>query len=236
VILGLALAMVVALTALIAATNPVPPNEADPLQREDGWVASESTRSARVARNLYDRGMDSLAKGDSHNAKILFKQALDAQPENVDAMQALGGIHYAELEYEPAARLFERCLEARPEELESYTNLAIVRLCQSDFRRAEIAVLSGLDRFDERERGPFDLILACVSEGQGRHDEEARYLELAKDRLGDGFPGMLDARWARPLHASAELQVMLDPDYIPDTDDSAADVIPPPDEPFEAAD
>jgi tetratricopeptide (TPR) repeat protein len=124
--------------------------------------------------------MQSLAQDDPETARILFKQALEAQPENVDAMLALGGIDYAEGHYDRAAPLFERCLELRPEELECYTSLAIVRLCQNDFERARNTALAGLGQIDEKNCGPLYLILACASEGLGRHEEEVLYLKQAR--------------------------------------------------------
>ena len=208
-VLALALALVLALTALVVEMQPIAPSESDPLHRDDHLAASGASRDSRVSLELYQRAVRSRDRGDIRVAKSLLKRALEAQPDNVDAMQMLGEIFYADRSYDHARTLFEHCLNARPDRMDSYANLAIVHLCQLDYDKADRVVGAGLAAVPAEQHGTLHLILACVREGQGRHGEELEHLRLAREALGDEFTVLLKSRWMQPLHESPEFQAMV---------------------------
>jgi tetratricopeptide (TPR) repeat protein len=80
----------------------------------------------RQAQKAYDKGRQAAHKGDQHAAQGFFQQAVDADPEFVEAHNELGASEVALGELPAAAEQFQKAIDIVPEHPLALPNLSIV--------------------------------------------------------------------------------------------------------------
>jgi tetratricopeptide (TPR) repeat protein len=80
----------------------------------------------RQAQKAYDKGRQAAHKGDQHAAEEFFRQAVEADPEFVDAHNELGAAEVALGELPAAAEQFQKAIDLVPEHPLALPNLSIV--------------------------------------------------------------------------------------------------------------
>jgi predicted O-linked N-acetylglucosamine transferase (SPINDLY family) len=127
-------------------------------------------RRIQAAINLHQRG-------DLHQAEGIYRQVLQDDPSNFDALNLLGVVAYQAGKFDDAVRLIRRAIEIKPDVPDFYNNLGnALRLlgkveeAVSSFRTA----LSLAPRFAEALNN-----LGLALRDQGRSDEAARALRKA---------------------------------------------------------
>jgi tetratricopeptide (TPR) repeat protein len=106
----------------------------------------------RQAQKAYDKGRQAVHKGDQHAAEEFFRQAVEVDPEFVDAHNELGASEVALGELSAALEHFQKAIDLVPEHRLALPNLSIVlaklkRLHEAgDVARRALVVLPGEPR------------------------------------------------------------------------------------------
>ena len=91
------------------ATKPAAPD--DVKGRVAGWTPRADSEAQRKAVQLYQRGSWYLLRGEYAIAAERFREALGHDPEMLDALNDLGGIHYLQKDYGRAEQLYGQILK-----------------------------------------------------------------------------------------------------------------------------
>ena len=103
-----------------------------------------SEKSRETARINYDMGIASLNKGDSREALRSLLIAVKADPNLVEAHNALGLVFHAIGKQEQALLHYQKAIELNPKFSESYNNLGILLLDMGRYDEAISAFNSAL--------------------------------------------------------------------------------------------
>jgi tetratricopeptide (TPR) repeat protein len=130
------------------------------------------------AQKLFDKGEQSFAKHNVAEARDLYRQALELDPEFVDAYNELGAAEAAMGRLPEAAEQFQKAIDIAPENQLALPNLCIVLAKMRRFHEAgEVArralrVVPG--------SGPIHYILAAsIIEEHGNADEAIEHMKRA---------------------------------------------------------
>ncbi len=80
--------------------------------------AQDIARREREADGYYKQGLSHMAS-NQQQAMVSFQKALQINPDNYDALYALGSIHFQRKEFADAERAFRRCVTLKPDDGEA---------------------------------------------------------------------------------------------------------------------
>ena len=80
--------------------------------------AEEIAKRERESDGYYKQGLSHM-DSSQQQAFVSFQKALQSNPDNYDALYALGSIHFQRKEYADAERAFRRCITLRPDDGEA---------------------------------------------------------------------------------------------------------------------
>ena len=80
--------------------------------------AQDIARREREADGYYKQGLSHMAS-NQQQAMVSFQKALQINPDNYDALYALGSIHFQRKEFADAERVFRRCVTLKPDDGEA---------------------------------------------------------------------------------------------------------------------
>ena len=95
----------------------------------------ESTLNS-TATSLYEKARDFQKSGRLQEAKRLYEEALDLDPEYVDALNNLGVIYIQDKKYSAARALFLKAIRLRPGYVDSHYNLACLHAIKGNVRQS----------------------------------------------------------------------------------------------------
>ncbi|MCK4388996.1 MAG: tetratricopeptide repeat protein [Desulfobacterales bacterium] len=95
----------------------------------------ESTLNS-TATSLYEKARDFQKSGRLQEAKRLYEEALDLDPEYVDALNNLGVIYIQDKKYSAARALFLKAIQLRPNYVDSHYNLACLHAIKGNVRQS----------------------------------------------------------------------------------------------------
>jgi tetratricopeptide (TPR) repeat protein len=87
------------------------------------------------AEELYDRARRFHKSGRSKEARGLYRKALALDPQNVRAVNNMGGTFLQERNFSEARRSFEEATRLEPDYIDPYYNLACLYAMQGDTKR-----------------------------------------------------------------------------------------------------
>lgn len=91
---------------------------------------------------LFLQGQLSLALGNLDEADRAYRTILAVQPDNADALSALGGVRFRQRQLDEASQLYTQVLRLRPEDVTAQRSLAELTLAQG-------RPLEALERFEQ---------------------------------------------------------------------------------------
>jgi cellulose synthase operon protein C len=105
-------------------------------------VRSAAGNDARNVSLLLLRGQLAQALGNLDQAGDAYQAILSLEPDNVDALSALGGIRFQQRQFEAADRLYSQVLAFRPDDVTAQRSLAELTAVQGK-------PLEAMDRFEQ---------------------------------------------------------------------------------------
>src|SRR5207253_969361 len=120
----------------------------------------------RQAQKAYDKGRQAALKGDQHAAEGFFQQAVDADPEFVDAHNELGASEVALGELPAAVEQFQKALNLVPEHRLALPNLSIVLAKLKRFHEAGEVARRALLVLPGEARMHYILALSLLAENK----------------------------------------------------------------------
>jgi Flp pilus assembly protein TadD len=130
IIFGLALSVVVILSAVSLIRNGVWESELDI------WTDAVS-KSPVKARPMNNLGLAYVDLGRAQEAEEIYRRALEANPDNVEVMINLGVLLGQERRTDEAVKVLSRGIELRPQFASGYVNLGNVYMLQGKYSEAE---------------------------------------------------------------------------------------------------
>ncbi len=98
-------------------------------QQAPGHTASTSV-------SWTEKGLSALTRRDLHQAGLCFKQALDADQDNLSAWKGLGTVLASAKLFKDAIFAFDQCLTRNPHDLDALRSSAAVHIQAEQYRRA----------------------------------------------------------------------------------------------------
>ena len=126
-------------------------------------------------------GFEHLRAGRIDDALEFFKGRLEANPDDVTALNMVGAIFCIKDDPESSISYFERALQRSPEFVPARKNLAIAEFDLGRYASAEANLRQLLAVPEAREQA--SLFLGMISSESGRHSQAVRLLEDAGDLL-----------------------------------------------------
>ena len=120
----------------------------------------------RQAQKAYDKGRQAALKGDQHAAEGFFRQAVEADPEFVDAHNELGASEVALGELPEAAEQFQKAIDLVPEHRLALPNLSIVLAKLKRFHEAGEVARRALLVLPGEPRMHYILALSLLAENK----------------------------------------------------------------------
>ena len=120
----------------------------------------------RQAQKAYDKGRQAAHKGDQHAAEGFFRQAVEADPEFVDAHNELGASEVALGELPEAAEQFQKAIELVPEHRLALPNLSVVLAKLKRFHEAGEVARRALVVLPGEPRMHYILALSLLAENK----------------------------------------------------------------------
>jgi tetratricopeptide (TPR) repeat protein len=136
------------------------------------------------AQSLYNLGVLIYKQDDRPKAERFLRQAIEHDPDYVDAYQALGEIHYQSRHLLSAIEIFERGLRQIPTRLQLLGSLLRASATMRSPHRVEAVARRILNIDDENKDALNHLAWALISRG-GDLTEAARSLSRALERAPD---------------------------------------------------
>lgn len=100
-------------------------------------VRARTAPNSRTSTGLYFlQGQLAQALGDSNQAAEAYKAILAFQPDNTDALAALGGIRFQQRQFESATQLYAQVLSLNPNDLAAQRSLAGLTAAQGNTLQA----------------------------------------------------------------------------------------------------
>ena len=115
--------------------------------------------------------------GRLDRATVVYEEVLSREPDNPDALNLLGLLHFHQGDYGQAARLISRAVEQQPDFTPYLDNLGMVYLSNGDYPAALEALITA-ERL-EREDPLRCFNMGLVLEKLDRHDEAEQAYRLA---------------------------------------------------------
>jgi len=222
-VLVLALSVVVLLTAVIFENPPVADQAASPeLPRQVSQLEAQRNfdRYYMLAEAYWKRGQ--LVK-----AETMVRAALMQQRHNVNAIRLYGAVMYARGHYADAETAFSQLPRLAPTDFASYTNLAIVQLCQDKLPEAELTLQQADSVLAKPLPAPLALVRACVlAKKQDVTGAEAA-LTIARKALGSGVIRATTTEWAKALTSLPNYESILGSGEEPQTTDALSGTLLP---------
>jgi tetratricopeptide (TPR) repeat protein len=164
----------------------------------------------RNAQKAYDKGQQAVRKGDQRAAAELFRQAVAADPEFVDAHNELGAAEAALGQLPEAADQFQKAIDLVPDHRLALPNLSIVLAKMKRFHEAgEVArralkVLPGAPKM-------YYILAFCLLADHGEPQEALKNLKLAAVEIPKAHIVAADvlAQIGRPAEAIQQLEEYL---------------------------
>lgn len=127
-------------------------------------TAAAFNKIPKPARDLYAKGAEAAAKGDSKKAVEQFKGAVDLYPEFALALNEMG-VQYLKLgQPDKAADAFQAALKLTPTESSPRLNYGIALLQQKKYAEAEMALREVLKKNDNLPTAHMYLGIALMSQ------------------------------------------------------------------------
>ena len=128
-----------------------------------------------------ETGFEHLRAGRIDDALEFFQSTLEANPDDVTALNMVGAIFCIKDDPESSIPYFERALQRSPEFVPARKNLAIAEFDLGRYPSAEANLRELLAVPEAREQA--SLFLGMISSESGRHSHAVRLLEAAGDLL-----------------------------------------------------
>jgi tetratricopeptide (TPR) repeat protein len=139
---------------------------------------------ASLAHIEYMEGRILLAKKDYEPAENRFKTAVEKEPDNLAAYEALAEIYAKEKRFDEAIREYERVIAKNPKYLAGYMALGAIYDKKGDGQSAEAYYRKALNI--NKNFGPAANNLAWnLAERGGNIDEALTFAQIAKEQLPD---------------------------------------------------
>lgn len=117
------------------------------------------------------------------DAQATYAHILERQPENLDALRALGNIAYDRNEAQHAMEFYQRYLKVKPDDLGVQTDLATMLLASEQVDAAVQAYQAILAKDPKFFQAQFNLAIAYRAKGE--NDKAIAALEQAREVAGD---------------------------------------------------
>lgn len=152
-----------------------------------------STHSERNGQGLLQEGLKLFSDGYDEEAVRLLRQAIETQPDLVEAYEALGVILSRQERYDEAIRLMETVLALDPDHVLAHTNLSVYYMKLGDKEKAEEekakATMAAFSRKAKEAGLTFDMEAERRKKEQAALDKIAMFQEALKfnpdDPLGN---------------------------------------------------
>lgn len=108
-----------------------------------------------ASASVYNLGLKSYEQNDTDSAITFFKQAIDLDPEFVDAYFNLGAIYKKQKKYFNAIEAFKKVVELSPKDLEAVYELASCYFSIKDYSNAKnyySLIPKGFEKHEEAQR------------------------------------------------------------------------------------
>lgn len=99
---------------------------------QPGMALAVDQNSARASIALYERGVDTAARGDLDEARWLFERAIASNPANARAYAQLGSIHQSKGDLRLARKYYGIALEIDPAEPDALSRIAQLDLAEGN--------------------------------------------------------------------------------------------------------
>jgi Tfp pilus assembly protein PilF len=116
------------------ATQPATPD--DSREHVAGWMPTTNSEERRKATQLYRKGSWYLLRGDYAIAAERFREALKHDPEMLDALNDLAGIHYLQKDYTRAEELYGQILKEDPDNTDAMRGSFLASVAQRQYPRS----------------------------------------------------------------------------------------------------
>jgi Tfp pilus assembly protein PilF len=147
------------------------------LKGSGGSTAVALEKVPAKARELYSKGMEAAAKGDSKKAVEHLSGAVAAYPEFPQALSELGVQHLKLGEADKAAASLQTALKIAPNDLGARLNYGFALLSQKKFDEAEIQLREVLKKNDAMPTAHMYLGMALINLSR---DEKTKQFDVAK--------------------------------------------------------
>jgi len=136
--------------------------------------------NAPRARELSAQAREKIKAGDLDTALVLFEQAIQENPQLLEAYLGVGEIHQSRVDYEAAAEAYQRAAQIAPTSFDAHYNLGLMRQHLKQYDAAVQAYLYALaidpNSFDANHH-----LASCYLQ-MGRPAEAVPYARKATDR------------------------------------------------------
>lgn len=108
-----------------------------------------------ASASVYNLGLKSYEQNDIESAITFFKQAIDLDPEFIDAYFNLGAIYKKQKKYYNAIEAFKKVVELSPKDLEAVYELASCYFSIKDYSNAKnyySLIPKGFEKYDEAKQ------------------------------------------------------------------------------------
>lgn len=174
------------------------------LRRRDGFAGAAAADQAGFVQAAMHRALGSLESGQPREALRLYRQVLDLQDDNADALNLSGIASFQLGEIDRALSLLRKAVAARPNHVDAHNNLGNVLRAAGRLGEAEAAYRRALAIRPDYVGGHFNLGVVLEARDRAGEAEVAyrRALELKPDfaeaglNLGNALKTM-----GRPLAA-----------------------------------
>ncbi len=177
-----------------------------PKERDRGGLSAFGTLDpGAVAALRLDRSREAYQNRDLVTALLEAEELLEAEPDNVEALEVLGDTELELGHGREADLIFGHLLDLQPDEPMYLTGQAIARFLHTDFEGAVASALEALDKSPDLTEAHAYLGLAF--ERVGRLDDAERHLAKAAELDPEGWapaPEIHEIPWQALLDTAME--------------------------------